>query len=349
MNYSSIKIEEIRSLENKSLFFNKAIFLDSNGNKSSWSEIFDCLNIYFSSNSISTLMKKYPKEEDLKYLIEEYRVDINHVDGYGQNLLMYVLGVKNKTIKISTFYENWIPYLIQNTKDLFNVDKKKENILFSFTTFYTCGIKGEDFFDFLEKAYENKFDINKEKIILRDGFDFNQKNKLGRNVIFSCLMNGAPEQVIKFNIEQGAKLDLTDIDGYNLLYFFGKYSLRGDCGKFIVKIFDKVFEELEDPLAKNKYGNSFLEELLVFIEDNKINREKKERYIDWINYSLKKIKNLEFKINEKSKSSIVEFFNINPPIEIERCFNEAKVCFSVGILEQILAKSKSHKKIKQKI
>ncbi len=350
MNYSNYQISEIRNLEDKSLLFETVQWIDSKGDKAYWKDIFEASSLFFSCNGNSQLMKKYPSEEDLKLLVRDYNFDINYIDRGGNNLLMYVLATRNRPSSSEyPIFDSWMDYLITETDDLFLSNRGNENLLFSFTSIHTCGVNGKHFFKFLEKVYNTKLDLNNTTVSVKEGFDFNQKTTLGRNVLFYCLMNGAPKEVMEFHLDHGVKIDVVDEDGYNLLYFMDKYSLKGVYGDFAEKLFSKTFESLENPFSKNKYGESFIEQLMSFVKDEKVHRENKERYIEWLKLSFKKISQNEFSINEKTMESLGEFFDLEPSHEIQNEFKKAKTTFHANLLNTTLSQDSNKKKKKAKI
>ncbi len=349
MNYSNYQINEIRNLEEKSLLFETVKYTDLKDSPAFWKDIFEASKMYFSSNGLSYLMKKYPSENDLKMLVNDYGFDINHKDKGGQNLLMYVLGVKNSPRDGYPVYEHWLDYLVNNTEDLFLLNRSNENILFNFTSIHTCGIAGAHFFEFLEFVYKTKLDLSNTTVSRKDGFDFNQTNELGRNIMFYCFMNGAPKEVIEFHLEHGASLDLVDKDGYNILYFLDKYSPSGMYGDLVKNIFNKTFELLENPFQKNKYGESFIEQLMSFVKDEKVYKESKEKYVAWLKFSLAKISKNEFKLNENTIGSLQLFFNEEPDPIVNKEFNMAKVAFNANVLNLKLPSEELKKRNKFKI
>lgn len=349
MNYSNYQISEIRNLEEKSLLFETVKYTDLKDSKAYWKDIFEASNMYFSCNGASTLMKKYPSEQDLKMLINDYGFNINHKDNGGQNLLMYVLGVKDSPRDGYPIYDSWLDYLVNNTEDLLILNRSDENMLFRFTSIHTCGVSGKSFFKFLESVYKTKLDLNNTTVSVKEGFDFNQINSLGRNVIFYCLMNGAPKEVTEFHLEHGASLDLVDKDGYNILYFIDKYSLNGMYGSFMKNIFDKAFELLDNPFSKNKYGESFIDQLMLFIDDEKVHRENKERYESWLKLSLEKIRKNEFKLNENTIASLTDFFNKQCSSQIEKEFKVAKAAFNASVLNLNLSKEENKRRNRVKV
>ncbi len=349
MNYSNYQISEIRNLEDKSLLFETIQWIDSKGDKAYWKDIFEASSVFFSCNGMSQLMKKYPSEDDLKSLINDYNFDINHIDRGGNNLLMYILSTKNSPRDGYPMYDNWIDYLMTKTDNLLLSNKGNENLLYSFTSIHTCGVNGKNFFKFLEKVYNTKLDLNNTTVSIKEGFNFNQENTLGRNVLFHCLMNSAPKEVMEFYLDHGVKIDLIDKDGYNLLYFLDKYSVKGVYGDFAKKLFNRVFESLENPFSKNKYGESFIEQLMSFVKDEKVHRENKERYADWLKVAFNKIAKNEFNLNEKSLESLKVFFDLEPAYEIENEFKKAKTSFNVNLLNTTLSNDSDKKRKKVKI
>ncbi len=291
MNYSRYQANEILDVQDSTKLFAQLIILDLKEDKAYWEDILQGYYFY-RHNKDYGFDRKYLKKEDLIEMKEKYGFDFNHIDKGGDNLLLYVSGMINRA-RNETFNFSFVQdYILNETTDVYLKNSYDQTLIFDYCSYHSCSVHGEEFFKLIKK---------------HPNFDFHQKDKKGRNMLFECLSHTAPVEVLKFYLEKGLDKTIVDKDGYNLLYFITQYSHRAD--KVYLSLFSDVFENLENIAKKNKYGSSIFDELLVFLNSKSLDYDSKKKYTFWMNMALKKVAREEYKISEQSKKDLEIFFN----------------------------------------
>jgi hypothetical protein len=284
MFYNNATINEILELEKEQDLFSLLIKENREKRKPYWSDIWDGFMIFKNKSNHSFSFKFFVAEKQLKEL-EILGWDFNYLDANENNFLNYAYDVKSQTRysndnKTPNFMDDSLTYLIENTKDITQINKCNRNILFSMMSFHTAGFDGKEYFKMI-KEYPN--------------IDLNLVDITGRNLMFKALMGPAPFPVIHDLVNKNIQLNLVDKDGYNLLHMFCFYGKSKDS----VILFNKIFESIDNISIKNKYGEAFLDSFITGSIDNSINDEHKKRYKGWLDISLNKIKNGEFKKSQE--------------------------------------------------
>lgn len=305
MFYNNSTINEILELEKEQDLFSLLTRKDRDGKSPYWYDIWEGFMI-FKNKSNSSFFKFFVAEKQLKEL-ENLGWNFNHLDFGGNNFLNYAYDVKSQTRynndnKTPNFMDDSLRYLIANTKDVYKINNCNRNILFSMMSFHTAGFEGKEYFNLIKS---------------NPNIDFDLIDITGRNLMFKALMGPAPFPVIHDLVNKGVQLNLVDKDGYNLLHMFCFYGKSKDS----VILFNKIFESIDNISLKNKYGEAFLDSFINGAIDENISEEHRKRYKGWLDISLDKIKNGEFKKSQECYDGLIEILNKYKDKSIENNIN----------------------------
>jgi hypothetical protein len=281
MFYSRSTINEIDDLQDSSKLFELLTQPTYRGDYPYWIDIWEGLTYFCRNNSLLDTRFFY---DDKKFKeLEKFGLDYNHRDSGGNNFFQYALAVsKNRgsDSRDPKFIGEAMDYIISKTDDICKPNSYNRNILFDMLSHSAAGIDGEEFFQFLKQ---------------HPGLDIYIIDKGGKNLLFEAILRPAPHPVINYLIEKGVPLNQIDNDSHNLLHMFFSFGK----GKNSVKLFDTIFESIDDISLKNKYGDSAIEFFITCAVDNKVHQESRDRYNFWTQKSLEKLTKGEFKKDEK--------------------------------------------------
>lgn len=322
MNYSNYQKEEMLRLEEPKKLFSILTNLDWEGRTATWADIFMGLNFYFARREcLDEQLSKYLKVSDIDLLIQNFGFDINHIDGLGNNLMLFAATSIDQLGKMAGCpyqFDFCFDHIKKLTKNIYLVNYHNENLLFQYTT------------------YSNKEPLL--KLIKEDkGFDLNLANTEGNNLLTNAILNRAPEEVIKLYYDLGLDCKTVGLNKTSVLYFLSFGSIR-DIYK---EIFENVFSESVNPFSKNKDDEAFLD-LLVKDTYSSSYRSSAE----WISHTFKLISKGKFNLNNETQEYLKDFFNKNKNVKDIKNYEIAKLSFDKMVLDLELpnkANSQSNK------
>lgn len=322
MNYSNYKKDEILRLEDFTKLFEVLTNLDWKGHEATWADIFQGFAYYYRHKEyLDRQLPEYLKPEDIKMLECNYGLDINYIDGAGNNLMLFAATSLDFLGKLGGCPYNFnlcFDYILDKTDNIYIVNKYNENLVFQYTSYS----KKDQLKPLLEKYKD---------------FDLNLINSNGNNLLVDAIINRAPEETIKVFYDMG--LDYLDVgkDKTSILYYVSYGAVKG----LHREIFTKAFESLENPFKKHDDFGSFLELLVSDTNHSTWQVSKK-----WLNYTFKLISEDRYKLNKDTKEYLEELFKVSVPKEGVEYFDIAKSSFNKRVLEEDL-NNKSDSKIKK--
>lgn len=212
---------------------------------------------YFINDYYTPLMlaAKYNNDEEAVKLMIEHGADIDLINKRGWNALMYACAFSSS--------KSVIEMLLKKSSDKFKINNNGQNVFELAILRY--------------RFNEDKYAINPDELVdifLNNGFDINQKNIYGDNLLFSAVENKMPLFVISSLINKGINISDKNINGDSILLHCLKnnldvkyikfFSILYTGDDFIELCIDGEYEEL-----KNKFGNS-LENNLKFKLEKKL-------------------------------------------------------------------------------
>lgn len=201
--------------------------------------------------------------------LEELGLDYNYKDDIGNNFIHYLYTQKGNNLILSNEVEQ---YILDKTHNIYELNNKGENILFTLTNYYHAGIDGEDFFKFIKK-YPN--------------FNLHHKNNFGQNLLNTCLINEVPEALLKYLIDQNLSTDHIDNNNSNLInYFFAlTYNTKN------INLFNMLLKEQNISL-KNTHDSSIIDVWCLTIKEDQSHYSRRSE--DWILHLCNQIINEEY-------------------------------------------------------
>jgi hypothetical protein len=327
MFYNTSKLNDIRHFKQPSKLFEMLIQPDSRGDYPYWKDIWEGIQIYRDYNCHSS--SEYFLSDDKFKEIEDLGLDYNHRDAGGNNFFQYVLGLPltRGSSGVKGPVLNNKKYILSKTKDISTPNDKNRNILFDLMSYSSAGVKGEQFFDYLKKYPE---------------LDIHIVDKGGKNLLFEALIMPAPFEVINHLIKNGVSLKQVDKEGVNLLHLFFSF---GD-GKESNKLFDKIFESLDNIAQRSRYGQTFIDFFIECVCSSSVRIDERKKYNHWLNRSLDKIVKGEFNKTKESMEEMAktlqtrqEEYNMNAHEEDCSRFDKAIKALNYFVLDMEMEKS----------
>jgi hypothetical protein len=283
MFYNSSTLREIRDLQEPSKLFEILIEPDRRGDSPYWKDIWNGIQHYIDFNG-KYHSRYFTKIEQLKE-IEKFGLDYSYRDAAGNNFFQYIMGIRlvgGKDDKEPRLENNVKEYVIENTKDIWKPNNYNRTVLFDLLSCSSAGIKGENFINYVSIYPE---------------LDIHIVDKTGRNLMFQALMNPAPFPLIDYLIDNGVSLKNVDKEGFNLLHLFFSFNK----GEEAEKLFNKIFEEVDNIAQKNRYKETFIDHFIECICSNDVHIDSRKKYSFWTNRALNKMIKGEF---NKTKEAI---------------------------------------------
>lgn len=290
-----------------------------------WNEIIEFFYNFLPHKEINN---KYFWNKDLEKL-EKFGFNPDFEDSNGNTLLFYLFS-KHSTKDNTLSFD--LKSLIKTTTKLYHINQYNENILF-FMCKNLNQLDWETPDDFLNG--QNLVDFIKK----HPKFNIHQTNKLGRNLLFECLLNSVfPEKLVSFLIESNVDYTIKDKDGYNVLNLFSLMNFNQSSSKCFLK-----FTEKNDITNKNKFNDTCISNWLSFIKSDKHNQRNKT-YYNWLNFTFENIQNEQISVNNKDYliNLLSEYTEIESPLLLS----------TIGFLkykkldEKLSSNTKKEKKIK---
>lgn len=291
MFYSRATLSEIEDLKDSSKLFSILIEPTYRGDYPYWKDIWDGMKFFGRHNSLfdSLFDSIYFYDEKKLKDLEKLGLDYNYRDTGGNNFFQYAIGIsktRSSESKDPNFARKAIEYIISKTEDICKPNNFNRNVLFDMLSYSAAGINGEEFFEFLEKY---------------PGLDIHLVDKAGKNLMFEALLRPAPFPVINYLIENGISLTQVDNDNHNLIHIFFSFGKSKES----IKLFDLLFESVDDISLKSKYGDSAIEFFITCAIDDKVHQDSRQRYNFWALKSLEKIEKGEFKKTEQCLNNMI--------------------------------------------
>lgn len=317
LNYSNYQLDEILRLEDPKRLFSLLTELDWKEHKAHWSDIFKGLAFYYKNKEyLDEQLPKHLTDKHIKLLEDKFGFDVNFIDGFGNNLLLYaanIIDLSNGFNSEKFYFDYAIDYIKSKTSNIYLVNNCNENLLFAFTSFNSAGTKGEKLVKLL-KDYPD--------------FDLTLINNYGNNLLTNALIKRAPAGAIRLFVNLGVSPLQINKNNLSVLNFIC-YGFADDIYK---EVFNSVIKSLDNPFIKNNQNESFLD---VLIKHNK------EVLPDWqlgtwLALSLDNIAKDNYKLNKETKTYLEHFFNSNHNIQLQVLLDKAKSSFEKRVLEEEL-------------
>lgn len=291
MFYSQSMFREIQNLQEPSKLFELLIQPDFRGEYPYWKDIWTGIQYYRDLNCKSN--SRYFTSIDKLKEIEKFGLDYSYRDVAGNNFFKYIMGLPlSGNDKEPRLEEKVKDYVIENTKDIWKPNNYNRNILFDLLSYSSAGIKGEVFINYVSIYPE---------------LDLHIIDKSGRNLMFQALLNPAPFPVINYLIDSGLSLKNVDKEGFNLLHLFFSFNK----GKEAEKLFNKIFEEVENIAQKNRYNETFIDHFIECICSSEVHIDSRTKYNFWTNKALNKIINGEFNKTKEALEGMIQVLEKN--------------------------------------
>ena len=277
----------------------------------------------------SVLYQKEPSKLEVFNDINSELINLHRaIRNNPQNLSMYL----NDLFISREIFNDIKKRKLKTTTKLYHINQYNENILF-FMCKNLNQLDWETPDDFLNG--KNLVDFIKK----HPKFNIHQTNKLGRNLLFECLLNSVfPEKLVSFLIESNVDYTIKDKDGYNVLNLFSLMNFNQSSSKCFLK-----FTEKNDITNKNKFNDTCISNWLSFIKSDKHNQRNKT-YYNWLNFTFENIQNEQISVNNKDYliNLLSEYTEIESPLLLS----------TIGFLkykkldEKLSSNTKKEKKIK---
>lgn len=338
MFYNTSQLREIRDLQDPSKLFGMLVEPDRRGDYPYWTDIWHGIQHYrdFNCKSNSEYFLSVEKLQE----IEKLGLDYNHRDAAGNNFFHYVIGLslsrdRDKRVKEPVLSETVKKYVIDNTREIWQTNNYNRSILFELLSYSSAGVKGENFINYLSIYPE---------------LDIHIVDKSGRNLMFQALLNPAPFPVIDYLIDNGISLKQVDKEGFNLLHLFFSFNE----GEEAEKLFNKIFEEVDNIAQKNRYRETFIDHFIECICSNEVHIDSRKKYNFWMNASLNKIINGEFNKNKEAIEGMLTTlqdhkvgYNMHALDEDCLRYDKAIKALDYFLLDMEMEKSDNHSQIKK--
>lgn len=329
LNYSNYKKDEILRLEDPSKLFSILIDLDWKGHEANWYDIFSGLRFYYANKEyLDRQLPTHLTDKHIALLEDKFGFDINYVDGFGNNLLLFATSVVDSPTSSSAqkyYFDYCIDYIRSNTKNVYHINKANENLLFKYTSYSTVGSKAEKL---------------KKLMLDYPDFDLSLVNNYGNNLLANAILQRSPTEVIQTYYDLKVSPLQINNKGLSIL----SYITYGFAEGVYLDIFKDTISNLDNPFVKSESSVSFLDYLM--------DRNKEVlpdwQLSTWLAASLNEITQNNYKLNKDTKDYLESFFSEGHIVQAQDFYDKARASFYKRVLESELANDSFGKNLQNK-